>query len=153
MNPRYVAALEDYAAYHRDFRNKLTHYIGIPMIVFGIVGMLQRVQLIAVGAIMVDLAMVIIVLTTLYYLSLNVMAGLAMGLAFVACYLGATYVSFRIEIALFVLGWIFQFIGHFFEGKKPAFFKNAEHLLIGPVWIMNDALKMLHLPAYVPSKS
>lgn len=152
MKARYVAALEDYAAYHRDFRNKLTHYIGIPMIVFAIVGMLQRVALFDAGTVTLDLALVVMGLTTLYYLSLNLTAGIAMALAFIACYLGATYVPLKIQFGLFVLGWVFQFIGHYFEGKKPAFLKNGVHLLIGPVWIMNDALKALHLPAYAPAK-
>lgn len=29
-----------------------------------------------------------------------------------------------IGIGLFVLGWIFQFIGHAFEGKAPSFFRH-----------------------------
>lgn len=149
MNPRYVAALEDYASYHRDFRNKLTHYVGIPMIVFAVIGMLQHVTLFPAGGIVIDLAMLIMVGTLLYYLSLNIMAGLAMTASFVLCYVGATYVSFKILVVLFVVGWIFQFIGHYFEGKKPAFLKNGVHLLIGPVWIANDALKVLHLTDFV----
>lgn len=152
MNPRYIAALEDYAAYHRDRRNKLTHYVGIPMIVFAIIGMLQPVTLFAAGTIMVDLAMLVMVATLAYYFSLNLTAGFAMATAFVICYFGATYVSIKVELALFILGWIFQFVGHYFEGKKPAFFRNAVHLLIGPVWIANDALKALHLPAYATGK-
>ena len=38
--------------------------------------------------------------------------------------------------SLFILGWIFQGIGHYhYEKKSPAFFKNLEHILIGPLWI------------------
>jgi uncharacterized membrane protein YGL010W len=39
-----------------------------------------------------------------------------------------------IGIALFVLGWILQFIGHAFEGKPPSFFRDPTFLLIGPTW-------------------
>ncbi|MBP6318037.1 MAG: DUF962 domain-containing protein, partial [Rubrivivax sp.] len=31
-----VDLLADYAAYHRDRRNIATHFVGVPMIVFGV---------------------------------------------------------------------------------------------------------------------
>jgi uncharacterized membrane protein YGL010W len=36
--------------------------------------------------------------------------------------------------ALFVLGWIFQFIGHAFEGKAPEFFHDWRFLFVGVRW-------------------
>jgi uncharacterized membrane protein YGL010W len=36
--------------------------------------------------------------------------------------------------ALFVVGWIFQFIGHAVEGKPPEFFKDWRFLLVGLRW-------------------
>lgn len=35
---------------------------------------------------------------------------------------------------LFVVGWIFQFIGHAFEGKPPEFFKDWRFLFVGLRW-------------------
>ena len=41
--------------------------------------------------------------------------------------------------AAFILGWVFQFIGHaVYEGKSPAFAKNAIHVLVGPMWILQE---------------
>jgi uncharacterized membrane protein YGL010W len=40
----------------------------------------------------------------------------------------------QIALAIFVIAWIAQFIGHRIEGKKPSFFKDIQFLLIGPVW-------------------
>jgi uncharacterized membrane protein YGL010W len=37
-------------------------------------------------------------------------------------------------LALFVLGWILQFIGHAFEGKPPEFFHDWRFLLVGARW-------------------
>jgi uncharacterized membrane protein YGL010W len=37
-------------------------------------------------------------------------------------------------IGLFVLGWIFQFIGHWFERKPPEFFKDWRFLFVGLRW-------------------
>ena len=38
--------------------------------------------------------------------------------------------------AMFVFGWILQFIGHAFEGKAPSFFSDPKFLLIGPMWFV-----------------
>ena len=35
---------------------------------------------------------------------------------------------------LFGGGWILQFVGHYFEGKPPEFFKDWRFLLIGLRW-------------------
>jgi uncharacterized membrane protein YGL010W len=40
----------------------------------------------------------------------------------------------RIVLLLFVVGWILQFIGHYFEGKPPEFFKDRRFLLVGLRW-------------------
>jgi uncharacterized membrane protein YGL010W len=37
-------------------------------------------------------------------------------------------------LALFVIGWIFQFIGHAFEGKSPEFFHDWRFLFVGVRW-------------------
>ncbi|MCK6559518.1 DUF962 domain-containing protein [candidate division KSB1 bacterium] len=37
-------------------------------------------------------------------------------------------------LALFVIGWIFQFIGHAFEGKPPEFFRDWRFLFVGLRW-------------------
>jgi uncharacterized membrane protein YGL010W len=39
-----------------------------------------------------------------------------------------------VPTALFVIGWIFQFIGHAFEGKPPEFFKDWRFLFVGLRW-------------------
>ena len=39
-----------------------------------------------------------------------------------------------IPLALFVIGWIFQFVGHYFEGKPPEFFKDWRFLFVGLRW-------------------
>lgn len=36
--------------------------------------------------------------------------------------------------ALFVIGWIFQFVGHWVEGKPPEFFKDWRFLFVGLSW-------------------
>ncbi len=40
----------------------------------------------------------------------------------------------KISLSLFIVGWILQFIGHYFEGKPPEFFKDWRFLLVGLRW-------------------
>ena len=46
------------------------------------------------------------------------------------------FFNWKIGLTLFVVGWILQFIGHAFEGNRPAFFSNPVYLLVGPLWLV-----------------
>jgi uncharacterized membrane protein YGL010W len=39
-----------------------------------------------------------------------------------------------VPLALFVVGWLFQFVGHYYEGKPPEFFHDWRFLLVGLRW-------------------
>ena len=133
------ALFADYASYHRTKGNKWFHRLGIPMIMLTLLGMLARVQL---GPI--DAAMILIALSTIYYLTLEWRLGLAMLVVSVAMYLAGAAMPLMVNVAVFVLGWIFQFIGHsVYEKKNPAFFRNFVHLLVGPLWILNDVVPVV----------
>ena len=53
--------------------------------------------------------------------------GIPLIAASVLLFVAAPFVSnlWKIAAALFVVGWIFQFIGHAFEGKPPEFFATG----------------------------
>ena len=86
--------MEDYKAKHRHPLNRLTHSIGIPLIVVS---------------------------------------------------LPLFFFSWRSALALFIVGWLFQFVGHWIEGNQPAFFRKPVYLLIGPLWIVRRALSVVGL--------
>ena len=48
----------------------------------------------------------------------------------------------RISLGLFVVGWVFQFIGHYFEGKPPEFFKDYRFLFVVLRWWLKKTLGM-----------
>lgn len=39
-----------------------------------------------------------------------------------------------VPLIMFITGWIFQFAGHWFEGKSPEFFHDWRYLLVGLCW-------------------
>ena len=94
--------MEDYKAKHRHPLNRLTHSIGIPMIVVS---------------------------------------------------LPLFFFNWRWALALFVVGWILQFVGHAIEGNQPAFFRNPVYLLVGPAWLVRRAFGVFRPAALTTSNS
>lgn len=39
-----------------------------------------------------------------------------------------------VALSLFIVGWVLQFIGHYFEGKPPEFMKDWRFLFVGLRW-------------------
>ena len=138
------ALFADYASYHKTKGNKAYHRIGIPLIVLTLLGMLARVQLFDAGGMRVDVAMLIIAFSTIFYLFEEWRLAIAMFAVSVAFYFVGAAIPFWANVALFVLGWIFQFIGHsVYEKRQPAFTRNFVHLLVGPLWILNDLIPVV----------
>jgi len=138
--PDIRALFADYASYHRTKGNKAFHRVGIPLIMLTLIGMLVRVHV----AGRVDAAMILIAVAEVYYLLAEWRLALAMLAVSVAFYFIGAAIPLWLNAALFVLGWIFQFIGHsVYEHRNPAFFRNFTHLLIGPLWILNDVIPVV----------
>ncbi|PCD01139.1 DUF962 domain-containing protein [Halopseudomonas pelagia] len=141
--------LSQYAAYHRDARNIATHFIGIPMIVVGVAVLLSR-PAIELAGIAVSPALLAGLAASFYYLKLDWFLGVIMSvLMALSVWAGAllatesTALWLSAGVGLFVVGWAFQFIGHFWEGKKPAFIDDVAGLIIGPLFVVAEALFML----------
>jgi uncharacterized membrane protein YGL010W len=45
-------------------------------------------------------------------------------------------------LAVFVIGWVIQFVGHIYEGRKPAFVDDVVGLLVGPMFVVGEVLMM-----------
>ncbi len=135
---RVDALLADYAVAHRTRGNLACHAVGITLIVFGVLSMLGTIPIARPWT----AAELLIGLSFGYYLSLDVVLGIAVTAADVLLDLASRFAgNWRIGLAAFVVGWIFQGIGHaVYEKRRPAFFRNLVHLLIGPAFLVNEAL-------------
>ncbi|MFG6456271.1 DUF962 domain-containing protein [Roseateles sp. BYS96W] len=142
--------MAQYAAYHRDRRNITTHFIGIPLIVFAISALLARAEF-SVADTPMNAAMLLWMLSSLWYVTRGNLAlgvatalvnGLLTALAMPAAQ-GSMASWLAIGVGSFVVGWIFQFIGHYYEGRKPAFVDDLVGLLVGPMFVVGEALFML----------
>jgi uncharacterized membrane protein YGL010W len=144
--------LSQYADYHRDARNVATHFVGVPMIVVAVAMLLSRPVLGELSGVALSPALVAVLATTVYYLRLDLRYGVVMGgLLGLALWAGQwaaaqpTGVWLGWGLGLFVVGWIIQFVGHVFEGRKPAFVDDVMGLLIGPLFVTAEAGFLLGL--------
>ena len=86
----------------------------------------------------------------LFYLRLDLRFGVLMALLLgLSLWAGAalaqqtTLVWLSMGLGLFVIGWIIQFVGHHYEGRKPAFVDDIMGLVIGPLFVVAEAAFLL----------
>jgi uncharacterized membrane protein YGL010W len=131
------AQFRDYASFHATRGNEACHFIGIPMIVLGLFALLSPWTLFGSAFTAGDL---VLLGALCYYLTLDVPLAFLMLVAAGLLDLGGRFLPWPAGLSLFVLGWIFQFVGHYrYEKKSPAFYRNFVHLLVGPLWILARA--------------
>ena len=147
--------LSEYGASHENPVNKLLHWICVPPIVLSLLGLLWAAPVPADFAAVspwLNWASLTAAAAVAYYLVLS--PSLAMGIAIVFVGLLAIVQSlgelpwplWATSLAIFVLAWVGQFIGHAIEGKRPSFFKDLQFLLIGPLWLLAAAYRRFSVP-------
>lgn len=92
LSPKVMKYLDQYRAEHTRRSTRLTHMIGIPMIVA----------------------------------SLPLVPTLP-----------------PVGVSMFVGGWALQYLGHAFEGNKPAFYSDPLYLAVGPLWVAAEWAELL----------
>jgi uncharacterized membrane protein YGL010W len=144
-----VDHLSQYAAYHRDPRNIASHFIGIPLIVVAVAILLSRPEW-SLGGLWISPAVILGLASAWFYLRLELKLGVLMtvlmGLSVWAGHVLAqqsTMVWLSSGLAMFVIGWVIQFVGHHYEGRKPAFVDDLWGLLVGRVFVVAELAFML----------
>jgi uncharacterized membrane protein YGL010W len=142
-----IDLLSQYALYHRDRRNIASHFVGVPMIVFAIGVLLARPS-VGLGGLALTPAWVVFALSAAWYLTrgnltLGAATSAAIGILILAAHqVGDSGVGAWLAwgLGFFAVGWLIQFVGHWYEGKKPAFVDDIIGLLVGPMFIVAEAL-------------
>ena len=143
MNDLFRRELAAYADAHRDRVNGVMHIIGNPLIFIGVVLPLSLVP-VTVHAIEVSLAPLLTIPALLLWTIWDVGLGLAIVVSSVPLLLIAAAIAqhvsvtavWIIAIALFVIGWALQIVGHrIFERNWPSLIDDPLHMLISPMYI------------------
>ena len=145
----------EYAQYHKNKTNKLIHWFCIPLIMYSLFGLLSLLTFnynLNGTLLKFNILSIFIALVVVYYFRLS--KKLAVGMLIFSIILvrmldlvnfANTESHFAIYLFIFIIAWIGQFIGHKIEGKKPAFLKDLQFLLIGPLWLLSFIYKKLNI--------
>lgn len=143
----------EYGESHQDHANELIHWICVPVIFYTVMGLVWSLPVPAAleaAAPWFNWVQPVAAAALLFYFRLS--PPLAIGLlAFMSfCYLLLEWQElecpvaiWKTSLALFVVAWIGQFVGHKIEGKKPSFLKDIVFLLIGPAWLLHFIYRKL----------
>jgi uncharacterized membrane protein YGL010W len=131
--------LEEYSQSHQNQTNKKIHQFAVPAIMFSVFGLLKALPVPESWPLYLDWSVLAVFLALIFYASLK--NSKIFFIMFIWLFLQMLILEFLkphfffLCLFIFVVGWIFQFIGHKIEGKKPSFFKDLFFLLIGPIWV------------------
>ena len=132
--------LDEYAQSHQNKTNKIIHYIFVPLIMFSLLGILLSIS--------IWLMSLLILISMIFYTRLSPQLAIYM----LSICMVMIVILFQIPhlffvcLIIFIISWIFQFIGHKLEGKKPSFLKDLQFLLVGPLWILNQITQKYQTP-------
>lgn len=135
------ALLAKYSESHLNHTNEVIHFICIPAIVFSFLGLIWAAHPLA--------ALVVSLVCLAYYFRLSIPFAFGMllmsgAMLWILSLLPQGRVM-EISLAIFVIAWIGQFIGHKIEGKKPSFFDDLRFLLIGPLFVLSFLYRRFHI--------
>lgn len=140
-----------YSDSHQHPLNRKIHYVCVPAIFFSLLGLLYLIPAYKLFTPFVDISIAkhvnvatgLIIFATGYYFTLSMRLALSMFVLLVFA-LAAIHVLelvspmplWLLMSSVFAIAWIGQFIGHYYEGKKPSFLDDLRFLLVGPAWTL-----------------
>ncbi len=133
--------LAKYSESHLNHTNELIHFVCVPVIVFTLLGIFWWIHPLAAVAVSVAALWYYFQLSRPFAIGMLVMTVLMLGLL----RLMPPQTVLPLSIAIFVLAWIGQFIGHKIEGKKPSFLEDLRFLLIGPLFVLSFLYRRLNV--------
>lgn len=136
------ALLNHYGLSHTHPTNEAIHLVAIPAIMLSLIGLMFALH--------PALALVFFAASMVYYARLSwpftgCMLVFSSVILAVIDALHTQGVLVPVSLVVFVVAWIFQFIGHRIEGKKPSFFEDVQYLWVGPLFVLSKGFLRLGL--------
>ncbi|MCC7411721.1 MAG: DUF962 domain-containing protein [Gammaproteobacteria bacterium] len=144
----------EYAVSHRHPVNERLHQVCVPLIAVSLLALLWPIPLpaaLAGTAAAANWASLVAAVALAYYallspaLALGMLACALPVLALIAAAAGTGLPLGAVAATVFVLAWLGQLAGHRVEGRRPAFFRDLQFLLIGPLWVLAALYRRLGL--------
>lgn len=140
--------IREYRKYHTKQATQITHYVGVPLIIFASLIFLGWIHITIPSIVSTHLGWLVSIALVGYYFFYNWMLALFIAVDLIILNLIANFIS-QPEPSLFGLifflicfigGWAAQFIGHYLEGNKPAFMDYTSAIISAPICLAAEAL-------------
>ena len=150
--------IEEYGESHQNSTNKAIHWICVPLIMLSLLALISIIPfpandmvLFSVSGekVLLNWTIIFLLFAVIFYLRLSISIAIGMLLIAIAMIASINWIElfdptiWRLSLAIFVVAWIGQFVGHKIEGKKPSFFEDLQFLLIGPAWLLSFIYKKI----------
>ncbi len=148
MKKVFIEQLRIYHSFHTLPITRVTHYIGVPLLLFAALIFLGWIHISVPSLFDINLAWIGILGLLIYYYWMDVTSGLGMTVILIIMTLIANLIS-QPEITetgaivffvVLILGAIAQAIGHLLEKKKPAFTESLTQVFIAPLYLYLEVL-------------
>jgi uncharacterized membrane protein YGL010W len=141
-----------YTTYHRDWRNRLTHFFGIPAIIFGLLVAMGLWRW-HIGGYDLSLGVAFALAVFAMWLVLDIGITLPLVVLLVPVLVLAEFIAreappptaWTVVAVFFIGGWVLQLLGHVYEGRKPALVENLFQIFIAPMFLVAELLFALGL--------
>ena len=140
-----------YSGDHRNATNQWIHVLCVPAILWSVIALLWCIPSPGTWFRAGFWAGIAMFAAWMFYYRASRKLGVGMLVVFVA--LGwltrwlhdgvGTTILLWLAVAVFVVAWIGQFVGHKIEGRKPSFLTDLTYLLIGPAWVLAKLYRKL----------
>ncbi|MBB71564.1 MAG: hypothetical protein CMF50_04135 [Legionellales bacterium] len=143
---RFIKQMSIYHQYHQKLITRISHYIGVPLIVFSLMIVLGWLQFGITEVFTTQLDWLLIAALVIYYLFFEIVIGLSTGVVLVILNVLAGLIGgispnwngFWIFLVCFAVGWLFQLLGHVVARNKPAFMNNLSQIFIAPFFLVAE---------------
>lgn len=140
-----------YSQQHKKTLTKITHFIGVPLAIFPVLILLSWIDTGVPGWFHINFSWLGLICLITYYFKLDRQLAIATGVGLIILNIIAqlfaqtspNWLGFKALLITLIIGWAFQFAGHFIEGNKPAFFSNLKQIFIAPIFIAAEIAFLL----------
>ena len=141
--------IEEYGESHQNPTNKAIHWVCVPLIMLSLLALISIIPFPIKNYSLLNWTMIFLLFAVIFYLRLSISVAIGMLLIAIGMIASINWIKlidgevWRLSLAIFIIAWIGQFIGHKIEGKKPSFFEDIQFLLIGPAWLLSFIYKKI----------
>jgi uncharacterized membrane protein YGL010W len=147
--------LAEYAKDHQNPVNQAIHKVCVPLIVISLIGLLWAIPVPAEFTAIspaLNWGTTFLLASVVYYLIMSIPLALGMVPVVLATVVIVNWLDQQASplwlssAVIFSLSWLGQFYGHKLEGRRPAFFRDLQFLMIGPLWVLAGLYRRLGIP-------